>query len=210
MLHVTTVLINVVISKVPSQIAELGEYNTISTETIIKHCLDFDMFPQAKRLVEMTGVVPNNIQESWKINLVKKCPILITPLCSNEKSLVHMLHEKSFVDSNMVYKLIHGELLRRDDFEKMVHYPWKHAIFKLFLAYRYALTHLLSMRFYAGMIGIVDDYCSPTFGEFAPFNTCFPMHMPMVYDIPTMIVLQEEEFSHHERKKQKNLNLHDK
>ena len=163
------------------------------------------MFPQAKRLVEMTGVVPNNIHESWKIDLVKKCHILIMPLCNSEKSLVHMLHEKSCVDSNMIYKLLDGELLRREEFETIVHYPWKHAMFKLFLAYRYALTHLLSMRFYTGIIRIVDDYCSPTFGEFAPFNKCFPMHMPMVYDIPLMIVSQKEEFSHPERKKQKKI-----
>ena len=33
----------------------------------------------------------------------------------------------------MVYKLLDGELLRRDEFEKIVHYPWKHAIFQTLL-----------------------------------------------------------------------------
>ena len=147
-------------------------------------------------------------EESWKLNLVNPACIIhvFQPVIIKDNSrLVDLLYEKSLVDAKLVYKLLDGELLKRKEFTKIVHNAsGNHAIFKLFLAYRHALTHLLSTQFSEGVRGIVDNYWSPAFGEFTPFEKCFPMTKHTVFDMSRMIVSEEEHdsCSPPERKKQ--------
>ena len=157
------------------------------------------MFAQAKQLIDKT--------ESWKLDLVKSAciiPVFQPVILKDNSRLVDLLYEKSLVDVKLVYKLLDGALLKKEEFTKMVHNAsGNHAIFKLFLAYRHALTHLLALQFSDGVRGIVDNYWSPAFGEFTPFEKCFPMTKHTVFNMSRMIVSEEEQDScSPERKKQ--------
>ena len=200
--HTRDIFFNMAVSKVHSHVTEIGKHIGIPTETLIQDLVDNNMFAQAKQLIDKTGVIPRpstRTEESWKLNLVKPACIIkiFQPIIIKDNSrLVDLLYEKSLVDAKLVYKLLDGELLKRKEFTKIVHNAsGNHAIFKLFLAYRHALTHLLSTQFSEGVRGIVDNYWSPAFGEFTPFEKCFPMTKHTVFEMSRMIVSEEEQDS---------------
>ena len=197
--HTRDIFFNMAVSKVHSHVTEIGKHIGIPTETLIQDLVANNMFAQAKQLIDKTGVIPRpstRTEESWKLNLVKPACIVPVVILKDNSRLVDLLYEKSVVDLKLVCKLLDGALLKREEFTKMVHNAsGNHAIFKLFLAYRHALTHLLSTQFSEGVRGIVDNYWSPAFGEFTPFEKCFPMTKHTVFEMSRMIVSEEEQDS---------------
>ena len=100
----------------PAHFLQLGKHIGIPTETLIQDLVDNNMFAQAKQLIDKT--------ESWKLDLVKSAciiPVFQPVILKDNSRLVDLLYEKSLVDVKLVYKLLDGALLKKEEFTKMVH-----------------------------------------------------------------------------------------